>query len=318
VRKIRNSVGAEEASALRKAERQAQAQDDPGAQEDASKAFRGAAGEHLATDLASEGDVDREALEFDVVLLLISSFARTPPGKAAVRRLVPAFDEPSVRRRIDETAELIQFRLDRGRLGVAGVEEIGPVLDSLERSGGAGALSDFAPILAVARAAVAVRRDLAPVSTPHLIARRGRLPDFDDLILAARRLFEADGSLRDDASPALARMRSQLRKQRGQVTRQLQKLLQIHRQALGEAVVVLRNDRYCLPIAVSSRARVPGIVHDRSGSGQTVFVEPMEIVESNNELALLAAEEKREVERLIAEFGRQVLGRADELRGAVT
>ena len=234
-----------------------------------------------------------------------------------MRRLVPALDEESVRRSIDETAELIQFRLDHGRLGLAGVEEIGPVLDSLERSGGAAALSDFVTILAVARAAAAVRRDLAPVETPHLTARRGRLPDFDDLLEASRRLFEADGSLRDDASPALARMRSRLRKQRGHVTRSLQKLLQTHRQALGDAVVVMRNDRYCLPIAVSARVRVPGIVHDRSGSGQTVFVEPLEIVESNNELALLAAEEKREVERLIAEFARQVLGRADDLRRAV-
>ena len=80
---------------------------------------------------------------------------------------------------------------------------------------------------------------------------------------------------------------------------------------------MLRNDRYCLPVLASSRARVPGIVHDRSGSGQTVFVEPLEVVEANNDLALLAAEERREVERLLAEFGRALLAERPALEAAV-
>ena len=75
-------------------------------------------------------------------------------------------------------------------------------------------------------------------------------------------------------------------------------------------------DRYCLPVTASARSRVAGIVHDRSGSGQTVFVEPLEVVEANNELAMAAAEERREIERLLAELGREVLGRADELSDA--
>ncbi len=79
----------------------------------------------------------------------------------------------------------------------------------------------------------------------------------------------------------------------------------------------MRNDRYCLPVLASSRGRVPGIVHDRSGSGQTVFVEPLEVIEANNDLALLAAEERREIDRLLGEFGRAVLGEADRLLDAV-
>jgi DNA mismatch repair protein MutS2 len=90
-------------------------------------------------------------------------------------------------------------------------------------------------------------------------------------------------------------------------------MLETRRDALADSVVVLRNDRYCLPVAASSRSRVAGIVHDRSGSGQTVFVEPLEVVEANNELALAAAEEKREVERLLTALGRQMLERADDL-----
>jgi DNA mismatch repair protein MutS2 len=94
------------------------------------------------------------------------------------------------------------------------------------------------------------------------------------------------------------------------------KLLDTRRDAFGDALVVLRNDRYCLPVQASSRGRVPGIVHDRSGSGQTVFVEPLEVIEANNDLALLAAEERREVERLLREFGLLVLSQEPELRAA--
>ncbi|HEX9286942.1 MAG TPA: Smr/MutS family protein [Thermoanaerobaculia bacterium] len=93
----------------------------------------------------------------------------------------------------------------------------------------------------------------------------------------------------------------------------LEKMLETRRDALADAVLVLRNDRYCLPVAASARSRVAGIVHDRSGSGQTVFVEPLEVVEANNELALAGAEERREVQRLLTALGRTVLDSASDL-----
>jgi DNA mismatch repair protein MutS2 len=93
-------------------------------------------------------------------------------------------------------------------------------------------------------------------------------------------------------------------------------MLETRRDSLADGVIVLRNDRYCLPVVASSRSRVAGIVHDRSGSGSTVFVEPLEVVEANNELALAGAEERREVERLLASLGREVLGRAADLLAA--
>jgi DNA mismatch repair protein MutS2 len=138
-----------------------------------------------------------------------------------------------------------------------------------------------------------------------------------DLLDHAQRLFAADGTVRDDASPALRASRSRLRRRREEVSRTLERMLETRREWLGDALVVLRNDRYCLPVVASSRSRVPGIVHDRSGSGQTVFVEPIEVIEANNELALLASEERLEVERLLTEFGRAVLDAAVPLEGAV-
>lgn len=191
------------------------------------------------------------------------------------------------------------------------------MLDELESGGGAGTPEQFRPIVRAARATQAVRRSLERVETPQLSERRARLPSLEALLAEAAKLFGADGLLRDDASSELAAIRGKLRRRRAEVSRTLERLLDARRDSFGDAVVVLRNDRYCLPVLASARARVPGIVHDRSGSGQTVFVEPLEVIESNNDLALLAAEERREIERLLREFGELVLSHAPDLRAAV-
>ena len=223
-----------------------------------------------------------------------------------------------MRRLLEETGEAISFRLRHGRLPLAGLEDIEPLLEGLAQAGGAGTPEEFRPIVRAARAADAVRKSLAGVESPHLSARRERLPSFERMLLHAARIFGADGLLRDDASPELTAIRSRLRRRRGEVSRTLERLLGERRDSFGDAVVVLRNDRYCLPVLASARGRVPGIVHDRSGSGQTVFVEPMEVIEPNNDLALLAGEERREIERVLTEFGRAVLEHDEDLRAAAT
>jgi DNA mismatch repair protein MutS2 len=223
----------------------------------------------------------------------------------------------SVRERLEETSEAWTFRTRHGRLPLSGVDEIAPVLEALLGAGGYGVPDDFRPILSVARAAEAVRRFLEPADTPRLASRRDALPRFAELLERARRLFAADGSVRDQASARLTELRERLRRRRSEVSQRMMKLLEERRDALGDALLVQRNDRYCLPVLASARGRVPGIVHDRSGSGHTVFVEPMEVIEANNELALHAAEERREVERLLVEFGRAVIEVAPDLSRAV-
>ena len=222
-----------------------------------------------------------------------------------------------MRELLAQTSEMWVFRARHGRLPLAGVEDIAPLLAALRESGGAAGPEDFRLILAAARAAEAVRRALVKAESPHLSRRRAEMPGFVPLLGLARRLFDTDGSIKDDASPALRDVRAKLRRRRSEVSRSLSRLLDERRDFLGDAVVVLRNDRYCLPVLASARARVPGIVHDRSGSGQTVFVEPIDVIESNNELALLAGEERREVEKLLADFGREVLAAGDDLEDAV-
>ena len=215
--------------------------------------------------------------------------------------------ESEVRESLAETAEVWSFRIAHGRLPLAGVVDVSPVLGELEESGGGGAPEQFRPILALARASEAARKALEAAETPRLAARRESLPRFEDLLKQARAIFAPEGGLRDDASTELSAIRRRLRGRRGEIQKELERILDARRELVNEALVVLRNDRYCIPVLASARSRMPGIVHDRSGSGQTVFVEPMEIIEPNNELALLASEERREVERILARFGRSVL-----------
>jgi len=234
-----------------------------------------------------------------------------------IESLTPVHEESNVARLLEETAEVSAFRLHYGKLPLAGVEEVSSLLAALRQTGGAASAQDFRPILAVARAGEAVHRALAKADSPQLAARRERLPRFEALLGRARKLFAQDGSVRDDASPQLLTLRVRLRRRRTEIARSLERLLAERRDFLGDTVVVLRNDRYCLPVVASARTRVPGIVHDRSGSGQTVFVEPIEVIESNNELALLASEERHEVEALLTAFGGEVLAVSDLLEGAV-
>src|SRR5262249_61916203 len=122
---------------------------------------------------------DREALELPVVLRLISSLARTPPGRAAVLSLEPAFAEAEVRRRLEETGEATAFQIRHGRLPLGGLEELSPVLDELASQGGVGSPEQFRPIVRAARATQAVRRSLERAEGPHLAERRLRLPALD-------------------------------------------------------------------------------------------------------------------------------------------
>jgi dsDNA-specific endonuclease/ATPase MutS2 len=110
-----------------------------------------------------------------------------------------------------------ELRISRGRLPLSGLVDLAPTLEALERAGGNASPEDFRPVLAAARAAEAVRRFLEATESRALSARRDALPRFDALLQSARRLFDADGALRDDASPRLSELRSRLRRRRNEV-----------------------------------------------------------------------------------------------------
>src|SRR5260221_711665 len=137
---------------------------------------------------------------------------------------------------------------------------------------------------------------------PLLAARAASLGDFRDLQAAIRRCVLPNGEISDDASSALRRIRASIQQTRDSSQKPLRQILRSRQAQRGEDYVTLRNDRFVIPIRSEQRRNVPGVVHGASGTGQTVFVEPFETVETNNQLVQLAEDEAAEIFRILKEL----------------
>ncbi|HKM91173.1 MAG TPA: Smr/MutS family protein, partial [Candidatus Acidoferrales bacterium] len=137
---------------------------------------------------------------------------------------------------------------------------------------------------------------------PRLTGRAAALPDLGWLATAVRRAILPNGELSDDASPELRRIRSAQGRAREKIHEQLRRILRARGEEPGEDYVTLRNDRYVIPVRAADRRGVPGVMHGASGTGQTVFIEPLETLEANNQLVQLAEDEAAEIARILAEL----------------
>jgi DNA mismatch repair protein MutS2 len=169
--------------------------------------------------------------------------------------------------------------------------------------------------------AVQVKSTLATFGAayPRLAARAASLGDFRPALREVAGKILPDGSVADDASVALARIRREKERQRHNITDSLERFLKQHRDEglLQEEFVTIRNDRFVVPVIPSARKRVPGVVHGSSGSGQTLFLEPLETIELNNDLVRLGEDEFREVHRILRELTGRLRQHAAEIRAAV-
>src|SRR5712675_206833 len=145
------------------------------------------------------------------------------------------------------------------------------------------------------------------------------VPDFTEFLRYFRNKIEPDGTLEDRASPELARIRREIEKQRRGIQESLRGYLR--RLAEGGAVqdelITIRGERFVIPIKIEQKRRVQGVVHGASSSGQTVFVEPLETIEQNNELVRLLDEEQAEVHRILLEMTHRIGQQADAIAAAV-
>jgi DNA mismatch repair protein MutS2 len=246
---------------------------------------------------------------------LAASFAQTPTGREKVGGLFPFFDPDSIVNALGETAEAGVLLAKLGRLPLRGVEDPKPPLERLAAAGGLCFDEEIRPLVAVARAADKTRRLLSDATGLRLLSRHlTAIPDLGEIARRASLLFEPDGTLADRASPKLAELRGKLRRQRQRLYDIARSWLE--RNGTSEDTVVLREGRYCVPVAAGAASRVPGIIHDRSGSGQTIFLEPSQMTEGNNELSLLASDLRREEERIRREFGNAILARSADIENA--
>ena len=266
--------------------------------------------------------VDRrseELLGLDEVRSRVADRCATPWGRARAADLAPSPDEAAVGTRQAETAEALELV----RLGVAvpqGAREVEGPIAAAER-GGTLDVDALADVMAAARVVDDLAGSVAghDVTAPRLVVVAGGVNRvavgmLADLIDAA---LDGHGGLRDSASPELAQARRGLAGARSAAVETLRSTAQRVRQHLQEGFVTERAGRPVLAVKASARSTVPGIVHDRSGSGQTIFVEPFDVVDANNRVRELEAEERIEVERVLARLSSGVGDAAGMVRAAI-
>jgi DNA mismatch repair protein MutS2 len=259
------------------------------------------------------------ALELPAILQRLAAAAATELGAERARVLRPSANVEEVGARQALTAEAVVLLDSADDPPLAGVTELEPFVERAERDGVLSpaelrAVSVSARVAVNARRAVHARREAVPLFAA--IAERVE-PSLLELAESVDRCVEDDGSdLRDDASPTLRRLRRELRNGDARLRDELARIARSAgvRDALQESFLAERGGRPVLAVRASSRDQVPGIVHDASGSGQTVFVEPLAVVELGNRLAEAAAQAREEAERILRELSADVARRGESLR----
>ena len=254
-------------------------------------------------------------LELPAVLEMLAGQTESELGRADARMLQPSVQPEEVRRRVQETTDAARLMTLRGSPSFSGVRDIRPALERA-RLGGALNTRELLDIAGLARC--------ARLCTSYLAEDKHEKTSIDSLFYALRankyleeRIFTAipaEDEVADSASADLADIRRKMRAAAARARDALNKILSSpsYAKALQEPIITMRSDRYVLPVRADHKNAVPGLVHDISSSGMTLFIEPMAAVKANNELRELAAKEKLEIERILSELSAECAEHADD------
>lgn len=255
-----------------------------------------------------------EILEFPEIRARLAELTSFGPSRRLAEALVPSADPVVVARSLDETDEARALRVERPEVGIGGAVDIGPAIERAAR-GGRLEPAQFLGIAETLDVAARLATQLAEDRRPLLRDLARRLHPLPALRATLARSFDPAGELLDTASPKLGALRAAVRVAYERLRRRLDSLVASELGgALQEPIVTLRNGRYVVPIRAEARSRVRGIVHDVSSSGQTLFVEPLVVVELGNAWREAQAAEAEEVERILDELSALVGAHAPLLR----
>lgn len=259
-------------------------------------------------------------LEFDKILEQLVTYTSFSAGAAAARNLRPSSDENIVRRRQAETQESVEL-LDSGSdVTIGGARDVRRAAGNAER-GFTLPPEDFLDIRSTLIAARTLRRQLTKVAEryPHLTLVADLIEECPGLVTAiSETLDEERGDVLDSASDRLANIRRSLRVAHGRIQDKLQNLIgSSMNRYLQEPIITMRSGRYVVPLKAEYKGRIKGIVHDQSGSGATLWIEPMNTVELNNEYRRLQVAEEEEIQRILAALSAKVAGYSDALKRTV-
>jgi len=245
-----------------------------------------------------------EILEFSRLREILGGYATCEPGRRAIEALEFTTEREPLEAAFAAIGEAWAWLRAGRELGFGGLADPAPWLARLAVRVNVLAPAELLEAASLADAASDLKATLQHEAEefPRLAARAAALPDLGWASSAIRRAILPNGEISDDASPELRHIRTALRRAREKLLEQLRNILRARGEESGEDYVTLRNDRYVIPVRAADRRSVPGVVHGASATGQTVFVEPLEALEGNNQLVQLAEEEAAEIARILAEL----------------
>lgn len=262
-------------------------------------------------------------LEFTKILSMVNEYAASPMAKRRIDRMKPQRDIDVIRKLQEETNDALN-RLNRhGNISFSGLRDIGASIKRLEVQGTLTSqeLLDIAAVLQVARAVkqygdgsdlteALASRNQEPVSqttNDSLTERFNMLLPLEHIASEITRCILSENEYADDASSGLKNIRREIRLTNDKLHQQLDKIIKsdANRDQLQDSLITMRNGRYCIPVKQEYRSKFPGMIHDQSSTGSTLFIEPMAVVNLNNQIKELANEELLEIEKILETLSAQ-------------
>jgi DNA mismatch repair protein MutS2 len=264
-------------------------------------------------------------LEFEALRELLRGYAPSPLGQARIGTLAPSLDSAWIEEQHGLAEEVREFRRVGGRFDFSGLLDITKLIDKSRIRGAVLETTEIRDVvLVVDRAAEWREIALQPPASMRTEWRRTQtlsesVPDFTEFLRFFRNKIQPDGTLEDRASADLARIRREIEKQRRVIQEELRGYLRKLAEggAVQDELVTIRGERFVIPVKIEHKRRVHGVVHGASSSGQTVFVEPLETIEQNNELVRLLDEELAEIHRILLEMTRRIGEQAESILASV-
>jgi DNA mismatch repair protein MutS2 len=248
-----------------------------------------------------------KTLEYNKIINKLVELAGSRLGKDLCAALVPSNDINQIKIWQKETTHALSRILRSGSLGFYGLHDIRPSLKRLEIGStlGAGELLHISSVLdATLRIKAYGTRDVSEDGTDSLDPMFSTLSPLTPLNNEIKRCIISEEEIADDASPTLKSIRRSMKLTNDKIHEQLNSIVSSSnsRTMLQENIITMRNGRYCIPVKQEYRSQFPGMIHDQSSSGSTIFVEPMAVVKLNNDLKELGIKEQEEIEKILAEL----------------
>lgn len=263
-----------------------------------------------------------KTLEYTKIRDRLSALALSPMGKEKCDELVPMHDIDAITREQKETTEAVNMSLKKGRLPLGGIKDIRTQLGRAEAGGVLGieelmAVGDFLYVCRKVKnyAKQENKADVFPVLEDYFEI----VKTITNLEKEISRCIVNEQEISDDASSGLRTVRREIRNANGSIRDKLNTIIYsaAYKNMLQDAVITIRNDRYCVPVRSEYQSSFPGMVHDRSNTGSTVFMEPTAVIQLNNKIKELQAKEKEEIEKILAMLSTMVAENVDVIEANI-